>query len=93
MGGPAGGAWYRKGFGERCYVCISHDHQKFGYGTITATEDDRLEVDFDKADVRLSEHRNLAATKRFFRSPKATGVDPRSRRTATTPWERPWIHW
>jgi DNA helicase-2/ATP-dependent DNA helicase PcrA len=24
-------------------------HQKFGYGTITAAEDDRLEVDFDKA--------------------------------------------
>jgi DNA helicase-2/ATP-dependent DNA helicase PcrA len=24
-------------------------HQKFGYGTITAAEDDRLEIDFDKA--------------------------------------------
>jgi DNA helicase-2/ATP-dependent DNA helicase PcrA len=24
-------------------------HQKFGYGTIRAAEDDRLEVDFDKA--------------------------------------------
>jgi DNA helicase-2/ATP-dependent DNA helicase PcrA len=24
-------------------------HQKFGYGTVTATEDDRLDVTFDKA--------------------------------------------
>jgi DNA helicase II / ATP-dependent DNA helicase PcrA len=27
-------------------------HDKFGYGTVTAVDDDRLEVAFDKADTK-----------------------------------------
>jgi DNA helicase-2/ATP-dependent DNA helicase PcrA len=27
-------------------------HQKFGYGTVTATEDDRLDIEFDKAGAK-----------------------------------------
>jgi DNA helicase-2/ATP-dependent DNA helicase PcrA len=32
--------------GERVF------HDKFGYGTVTAVDDDRLEVAFDKADTK-----------------------------------------
>ena len=27
-------------------------HQKFGYGTVTATNDDRLDIEFDKAGLK-----------------------------------------
>jgi DNA helicase II / ATP-dependent DNA helicase PcrA len=27
-------------------------HQKFGYGTVTATDDDKLDISFDKAGAK-----------------------------------------
>jgi DNA helicase-2/ATP-dependent DNA helicase PcrA len=49
------GAWEVK---ERAPAAASYErgdrvfHEKFGYGTVTAVDDDRLEVAFDKADTK-----------------------------------------